>query len=52
MTKAGERYDNHYCLLFRLENDMIVEMREYQDSTMCERLLGPFPASGAKLARM
>jgi ketosteroid isomerase-like protein len=44
-TKAGERYDNHYCLIFRLENGMIKEMREYQDSTLCERVLGPYPAA-------
>ena len=42
-THAGERYDNHYCLLYRIENGKIREMREYQDSTLCERVLGPFP---------
>jgi ketosteroid isomerase-like protein len=42
-THAGERYDNHYCLLYRIENGKIREIREYQDSTLCERVLGPFP---------
>lgn len=27
----------------RLSGGRIVEMREYQDSAMCERILGPFP---------
>jgi len=42
-THAGERYDNHYCLIYRIENGKIREIREYQDSTLCERVLGPFP---------
>jgi uncharacterized protein len=44
VTKEGEKYDNHYCLVYRLRDNKIVEMREYQDSTLCERVLGPFPA--------
>src|SRR3954447_15439045 len=27
-THAGERYDNHYCLLYRIENGKIREIRE------------------------
>jgi uncharacterized protein len=42
-TKAGDRYDNHYCLIYRIECGKIHEIREYQDSTLCERVLGPFP---------
>lgn len=42
-THAGERYDNHYCLLYRIDSGKIREIREYQDSTLCERVLGPFP---------
>jgi uncharacterized protein len=45
VTHAGERYDNHYCLIYRIENGKIHEIREYQDSTLCERVLGPFPAA-------
>jgi uncharacterized protein len=44
VTNAGERYDNHYCLIYRIENGKIREIREYQDSTLCERVLGKFPA--------
>jgi ketosteroid isomerase-like protein len=43
VTRSGERYDNHYCLIFRLADGKIAEIREYQDSTLCERVLGPYP---------
>lgn len=44
VTKEGKPYQNHYCMLYRLADGRIVEMKEYQDSTLCERLLGPYPA--------
>jgi len=50
MTKAGVRYDNEYCLVYRLENGKIVEMREYCDSVLCESVLGKFPASPPQAA--
>ena len=43
LTKTGARYDNDYCLVFRLENGMIKEIREYCDSVLTEKALGPFP---------
>jgi ketosteroid isomerase-like protein len=43
VTKSGQRYDNQYCLVFRLENGKIKQIREYCDSTLVERVLGPFP---------
>src|SRR5215510_9856891 len=42
-TTAGVRYDNHYCLIYRIEGGRIREIREYNDSTLCERVLGPYP---------
>ena len=42
VTKDGTPYRNHYCLLYRFEGGKIVEMKEYQDSTLCERILGPY----------
>ena len=42
-TKDGTPYNNEYCLVFRLRDGRIVEMREYQDSALCERVLGAFP---------
>lgn len=50
VTKAGVRYDNDYCLIYRLADGRIVEIREYQDSTLCERVLGKFPAAGPQAA--
>jgi len=50
VTHAGERYDNHYCLIYRVENGKILEIREYNDSILCERVLGKFPASPAPAA--
>jgi hypothetical protein len=43
VTKAGVRYDNEYCLVSRLENGKIKEIREYCDSVLTETALGPFP---------
>ena len=43
VTKAGLRYDNQYCLVYRIENGKIKEIKEYCDSTLVERVLGPFP---------
>jgi uncharacterized protein len=45
MTKAGVRYNNEYCLIYRLEQGKIVEIREYCDSALCEAVLGKFPAA-------
>ena len=50
VTKAGLRYDNHYCLVFRIENGKIKEIREYCDSTLVERVLGPFPDAQRRVA--
>jgi uncharacterized protein len=43
LSKAGVPYNNEYCLIYRLRDRKIVEMTEYQDSTLCERVLGPYP---------
>ena len=43
LTKSGVRYDNDYCLVFRLEGGKIREVREYCDSLLTEKALGRFP---------
>jgi len=43
VTKAGLRYDNQYCMVFRIENGKIKQIKEYCDSTLVDRVLGPFP---------
>lgn len=45
-SKEGVPYNNHYCLIYRLRDRKIVEMTEYQDSTLCERVLGPYALPG------
>ncbi len=44
MTKIGVRYDNDYCLIYRLANRKIVEIWEYCNSALTEAVLGKFPA--------
>jgi ketosteroid isomerase-like protein len=45
-AKTGVPYNNEYCLIYRLREGKIVEITEYNDSALCERVLGPFTASG------
>ena len=50
VTKSGLRYDNDYCMVFRLENGKVKEIREYCDSALVEKALGEFPASKIPVA--
>jgi uncharacterized protein len=50
VTRDGLRYDNQYCMVFRIENGKIKQIKEYCDSTLVERVLGAFPEE-RKLAR-
>ncbi len=43
VTKAGQRYDNQYYMVWRIENGRIKLIKEYCDSALVERVLGPFP---------
>ena len=45
VTREGVRYDNDYCLVFRLDGGRIKEIREYCDSVLTETALGKFPAA-------
>ena len=47
VTRDGQRYDNDYCLVFRFANGKIKEIREYCDSILTEKALGPFPQRAA-----
>ena len=44
VTRSGERYDNQYCMVWRIEDGRIKQIKEYCDSALVERVLGPFPA--------
>ncbi|MFH0300986.1 nuclear transport factor 2 family protein [Bradyrhizobium sp. 31Argb] len=50
VTRDGVRYDNDYCLVFRLEDGKIREIREYCDSVLTEKALGLFPAPQVRAA--
>jgi len=50
VTKAGLRYDNDYCMVWRIENGKVKEIKEYCDSALVERVLGEFPASRIPVA--
>jgi ketosteroid isomerase-like protein len=49
-TKAGVRYDNEYCLIYRLKDGRIVEIRGYCDSVLTEKALGRFPGQRGRVA--
>ena len=51
VTKTGLRYDNQYCMVYRIENGKIKEIKEYCDFTLVERVLGPFPRVCERLSR-
>lgn len=40
-TLEGERYDNRYVFILRLEQGRIVEITEYMDTELVSRVLGP-----------
>lgn len=48
VTKSGDRYDNDYCMVWRVENGRITQIKEYCDTALVERVLGPFPKSGLR----
>jgi uncharacterized protein len=50
VTKTGLRYDNDYCMVWRIENGKVKEIKEYCDSALVERVLGEFPASKIPVA--
>jgi uncharacterized protein len=46
-TRAGVPYNNDYCLIYRLKDGKIVEIREYCDSVLTEKILGPYRGPAA-----
>jgi ketosteroid isomerase-like protein len=43
VTSKGVRYDNDYCMIWRIEDGRIKMIKEYCDSALVEKVLGPFP---------
>jgi ketosteroid isomerase-like protein len=50
VTKAGLRYDNQYCMVWRIEDGKIKQIKEYCDSALVERVLGSFPEARKRVA--
>jgi len=46
MAKTGAPYNNDYCLIYQLKDNKIIAIKEYQDSRLCENVLGPYPKMG------
>ena len=46
-TKTGNRYDNEYCFVIKLENGKIKQIKEYLDSALVEKAMGPWPGPKA-----
>lgn len=44
VTKRGERYPNRYCWVFTFEGGAVVEVVEYCDTALIERVLAPLEA--------
>jgi uncharacterized protein len=42
MTKAGQRYNNEYCFIFKFSGGKIMEVVEYCDTDLIERVLGKY----------
>jgi ketosteroid isomerase-like protein len=40
-TKAGKRYENTYCWIFRMADGRIAEIKEYADTQLFETALAP-----------
>ncbi|MCW0235425.1 MAG: nuclear transport factor 2 family protein [Ferrovibrio sp.] len=49
VTRAGAPYCNSYCMIFRLQDGRVVEITEYADTALIERVL-PYPAGVASVA--
>ena len=39
-TKAAKDYNNNYCFVLKLEDGKLVELREYLDTALVERVFG------------
>ncbi|MGJ7535379.1 MULTISPECIES: nuclear transport factor 2 family protein [Variovorax] len=46
-TKAGKRYNNRYCYVYRLEGGKVKELTEYFDTALVQEALQPPLATAA-----
>lgn len=40
-TKAGQRYDNKYCYVIQMADGKMIELIEYMDTALADRVLAP-----------
>ena len=50
VTKSGVRYHNDYCMVWKVEDGRITQIKEYCDTALVERVLDPFPETGLRAA--
>ena len=50
VTKSGVCYDNDYCMVWKVEDGRITQIKEYCDTALVERVLDPFPEPGLRAA--
>ena len=43
-TKAGKRYDNHYCYVIEMRDAKMLALTEYMDTALAQATLVPPPA--------
>ena len=48
MTKTGQRYNNEYCFVFKFQGGKIIEVVEYCDTDLVERVLGKYEEAVAR----
>ena len=44
-TRAGKRYNNRYCYIYRIEGGKVKELTEYFDTTLVQQALEAPPAA-------
>lgn len=49
-TKAGKRYNNRYCYVYRLEGGKVKELTEYFDTALVQEALQPPSAMAVTVA--
>ena len=47
-TKSGNDYNNDYCFVMRMRQGRIVEILEYTDTALAEKVLGPYEQARAR----
>lgn len=41
MTRSGQEHNNTYAMIFRIDGDKIIEVKEFIDTALVDRIFGP-----------